>query len=159
MKRYVKSANWLSNKATELYSKRFDENEILVRTILGRHKGSPMLHVFFNIIGDPNVQIEDPERAEGSHTIFYNGKNIGWLDFQRGMGWIDDKAYEKIQKMPDEVLDELTRQHIGNIVRNRLGDAANIPMGNAGFDDNLEYADESGDIGGYLPGSGDENMY
>lgn len=153
MKRYVKSANWLTNKATYMYAKkRFDENEILVRTILGRHDGSPMLHVFFNIIADPNVQIEDPERAEGKHDIFYNGKKIGWLDFQMGMGWIDDKAYDKIQKLDGEILDELTRTHIGNIVRNRLGDAANIPMGNQGYDDHLEYADEDDDFGGYLPG-------
>ena len=153
MKRYVKSANWLTNKATYMYAKkRFDENEILVRTILGRHDGSPMLHVFFNIIADPNVQIEDPERAEGKHDIFYNGKKIGWLDFQMGMGWIDDKAYDKIQKLDGEILDELTRTHIGNIVRNRLGDAATIHMDGQGFDDHLEYADEDDDFGGYLPG-------
>ena len=151
MKRYVRSANWLTNKATQLYSKRFDENEILVRTILGRHNGSPMLHVFFNIICDPNVTIEDPERAEGEHTIYLNGKNVGWMDFQRGMGWIDDKAYDKIQKVDPEILDELTRQHIGNIVRSRLGDA-NIPAGDEAYDDTLEYAEDDDDFGGYLPG-------
>lgn len=153
MKRYVKSANWLTNKATYMYAKkRFDENEILVRTILGRHDGSPMLHVFFNIIADPNVQIEDPERAEGQHKIFYNGKNIGWIDFGMGMGWIDDKAYDKIQKLDPEILDELTRQQISGIVRGRLGDAATVPMGDAGYDDNLAYDDRE-DFGGYLPDS------
>lgn len=158
MKRYVKSANWLTNKATYEYAKRrFDENEILVRTILGRHDGNPMLHVFFNIIADPNVQIEDPERAEGQHKIFYNGKNIGWIDFQMGMGWIDDKAYDKIQKLDDDLLNELTRQHIGNIVRNRLGDGANINMGGEEFDDTLQYDDDDdgADFGGYL----DDGMY
>jgi len=148
MKRYVKSANWFTNKATQLYSKKFDENEILVRTILGRHDGSPMLHVFFNIICDPNVQIEDPQRAEGEHTIFYNGKNIGWLDFQRGLGWIDDKAYQKIQKVDPEILDELTRQHIGNIVNGRLGGM--LPNESAGP---AEYAGD--DFGGYLDDGAD----
>ena len=32
----------------QLYSKKFDENEILVRALLSQHKGSPMLDVFFN---------------------------------------------------------------------------------------------------------------
>lgn len=152
MKRYVKSANWLTNKATYMYAKkRFDENEILVRTILGKHDGSPMLHVFFNIIGDPNVTIEDPERAEGKHDIFYNGKKIGWLDFQMGMGWIDDKAYDKIQKLDPQLLDELTHEHIANIVRGRLGGGQGAAGDDYGYDD---YADAGSDedFGGYLSG-------
>ena len=154
MKRYVKSANWLTNKATQLYSKKFDENEILVRTLLGRHNGSPMLDVFFNIMTDPNIQIEDPQRQEGPHNIFYNGKNIGWLDFQRGMGWIDDKAYDKVQKLDPEMLGELRNMWTNMIVQGRLGGGNPMggnfgPMGGAGGfgGDRLEIDDG---FGGYL---------
>jgi len=151
MKRYIRSANWLTNKATQLYSKKFDENEILVRALLGQHKGSPMLDVFFNIMSDPNVTIEDPGRAEGAHTIFLNGKNVGWLDFQRGMGWIDDKAYNKIQQLDSEQLAQLRQMWTRMIIENRMGDdlaAIQNPMGEE-FDTDLQYDDED-DFGGYL---------
>lgn len=154
MKRYVKSANWLTNKLTQLYSKKFDENEILVRALLSQHKGSPMLDVFFNIMTDPNVTIEDPERAEGEHTIYLNGKNVGWLDFQRGMGWIDDRAYEKIQQLPADQLAELRQMWTRMIVESRMGDdlaaiqddfrgpAAEADYDTLGLDDGIDYDDD-----------------
>ena len=100
----VTAANKLTNAITERISQKFDENEILVRALVSNHKGSPMIDVFLNIIANPFVQIDDPERAEGSHTIYYNKKNVGWIDFERGMGWIDDKAYDKMEKLPPEIL-------------------------------------------------------
>ena len=155
MKRYIRSANWLTNKATQLYSKKFDENEVLVRALLGQHKGSPMLNVFFNIMTDPNVTIEDPERAEGAHTIFLNGKNVGWLDFQRGLGWIDDKAYEKIQQLPADQLAELRQMWTRMIVESRMGEDLNAIQQNMArpgetFDMDLQYEDDDDDFGGYL---------
>ena len=65
--------------------------------------------------------------------------------------------FEELKNYDAEVasacFDELTRQHIGNIVRNRLGDGANIPMGGDGYDDDLQYDDGTDDdFGGYLPG-------
>lgn len=111
MKRYIRSANKISNKITQkIADKKFNENEILVRALAGEHKGEPMMYVFFNIMLDPNVQIENPTQLEGNHTIFYNGKNIGWINFERGMGWIDDRAYDKIQKVDPAVLDQLIAQ-------------------------------------------------
>lgn len=108
MKKYIRSANKLSNAITQkIAEKKFSENEILVRALAGEHRGEPMMYVFFNIMLDPNVQIENPQQLEGNHTIFYNGKNIGWINFERGMGWIDDRAYDKIQKLDPAVLDQL----------------------------------------------------
>lgn len=109
-RRYVSSANKLTNSITERISQKFDENEILIRALVGNHKGSPMVDVFLNIVANPFVEIEDPEREEGSHTIFYNKKNVGWIDFQRGMGWIDDRAYDKMEKLPAEILRPMADQ-------------------------------------------------
>lgn len=111
MKRYIRSANKLSNAITEKISKKFDENEILVRALVGKHNDETMLNVFFNIMADPHVEIENKDRLEGSHVIRYDGKNIGWIDFERGMGWIDDKAYNKIQKLPREIVQQMESEY------------------------------------------------
>ena len=124
MKRYIRSANKLTNAITQRVSQKFNENEILVRALAGEHKGEPMMYVFFNIMLDPHVHIEDPERLEGNHTIFYDGKNIGWINFERGMGWIDDKAYNKIQKLDPAILDQLIAQWFS-----QFGLGAGAPQG------------------------------
>ena len=140
MKVYVKSANKLSNKITQLISKKFDENEILVRTILGKHDGDPMLYVFFNIMCDPNVTIENPDVPTGDHEIYLNGKNVGWLNFERGMGWIDDSAYQKIQKQDPAILDQMKNEFISNMFNSASDEE---------IDDELEIEEDSDDDLGF----------
>ena len=150
MKKYIRSANRLTNAITQKVSQKFDENEVLVRALAGQHKGEPMMYVFFNIMLDPNVQIENPTQLEGNHTIFYNGKNIGWINFQRGMGWIDDRAYDKIQKLDPSVLDQLIAQWFAQF---GLGGGSDQGFGNQApaLSDGLEY--EGADF------SSDDNEY
>ena len=145
MKKYIRSANKFTNKLTQLASRRFNEYEILGRALMGQHDGNPMIYVFFNIMLDPHVTIEDPDRAAGEHEIYYDGKNVGWIDFQRGMGWIDDKAYDKIQKQDPAVLDQLASQFF-------LGAAGAAPALEDGFDDDLDFGE---DFGGYS----DDELY
>lgn len=97
MKRYIRSANKFTNKATQLVSKGFSDNYIAKKAETGSRKGESMEQIFLNIMNDPNVEIENQD-APGNHTIFYKGKNIGWVNFERGMGWIDDKAYKQLEK-------------------------------------------------------------
>lgn len=97
MKRYISSANKFTNKATQLASKAFSEKEILKRSLVGQHKGEPMMQVFLNIINDPNIEIADPDN-NGNYTLYYKGENAGWINPDRFMGWIDDKIYQKLDK-------------------------------------------------------------
>ena len=96
MKKYVRSANKLTNKATQFVSKKFSNEEIARRAATGERKGESMAQIFNNIMHDPHVTVEESE--SGNRTLYYDGKNIGWVNFERGMGWIDDKAYAKIEK-------------------------------------------------------------
>ena len=97
MKRYVRSANKFTNKATQFISKAYTEEGIAKRAAEGSRKGESMEQIFNNIMNDPNIQFEEPD-AKGNQVILYNGKNVGWINFQRGMGWIDEKEYNMLEK-------------------------------------------------------------
>lgn len=110
MKIYVKSANKLTNKVSQFISKKFSDEEIARRAAEGSYKGESMRQVFDNIMHDPNVTFGDPDKG-GNQVIFYNGDNIGWINFTRGMGDISPKGYAKLQKYvapePEEEVEEL----------------------------------------------------
>lgn len=161
MKRYVRAGK-LKNFVTQQISKKFDENEILCKALLGTHGGSPMMYVFFNIMLDPNVEIENKDDPHGAHTIFLNGKNVGWIDFERGIGDIDDKAYNKIQKQDPEVLSQLFEQAFGQLMQARIPGFTGgqrpdeypeeplyiEPSLDDGYDgDEGDYGDDEGDFG------------
>ena len=97
MKRYVSSANKFTNKATQLISHVYSPETILDKAANGSHKGESMWQVFNNIMHDPNVTFGDPDRG-GNQVIFYNGQNIGWVNFARGIGNIDEKGYRQLEK-------------------------------------------------------------
>ena len=97
MKKYVRSANKFTNKATQLVSKAYSDKKIAEKAATGSRRGESMMQIFDNIMHDPNVSFGEPD-AKGIQEIFYKGKNIGWVDFQRGMGWIDQKEYDMLEK-------------------------------------------------------------
>lgn len=97
MKRYVRSANKFTNKATQLVSKGFSDKYIAKKAATGTRKGETMEQIFNNIMNDPNIEFGEEDRG-GNQTIFYQGQNIGWINFRKGDGWIDDKAYQKLEK-------------------------------------------------------------
>jgi hypothetical protein len=69
------------------------------------------------------------------------------------MGWIDDKAYNKIQQLPADQLAQLRQMWTRAIVESRMGDdlaaIQNDMARDAGYDMDLQYDDED-DFGGYL---------
>lgn len=97
MKKYIRSANKLTNKATQLVSKAYTEEGIARRAAEGSHKGESMAQIYQNIMNDPDISFGEVDK-EGNQDILYKGKNIGWINFRRQMGWIDDKPYQKLQK-------------------------------------------------------------
>lgn len=105
MKKYVRSANKLTNKATQLVSKAYTEEGIRKRAAEGSHKGESMTQVYQNIMHDPDISF-GKEDKEGNQDILYKGKNIGWINFRRQMGWINDKSYQKLQKYVEPEYDE-----------------------------------------------------
>lgn len=111
MKRYVRSANKFTNKATQLVSKAYSDEKIAEKAATGSRKGESMMQIFDNIMHDPHITFGEPDKG-GNQDIYYDGtNNIGWVNFQRGMGWIDDKAYQKLEKyvapeIPEEDYDD-----------------------------------------------------
>lgn len=105
MKRYVSSANKFTNKATQLISHVYSPETIADKAMNGSHKGESMWQVFNNIMHDPNVTFDEPDR-NGNQVILYNGQNIGWVNFARGIGNIDEKGYRQLEKYVEPEIDE-----------------------------------------------------
>lgn len=95
MKKYIRSANALTNKTTQLVSKKFSDQEIARRSEDVR-KGESMMQIFQNIYTDPKVSYGDAD-ASGNQDLLYDGKKIGWINFRRRIGNIDEIAYKKIR--------------------------------------------------------------
>lgn len=116
MKKYIRSANKFTNKATQLVSKAYTEEGIARRAAEGSHKGESMAQIYQNIMNDPDISFGEVDK-EGNQDILYKGKNIGWINFRRQMGWIDDKPYQKLQKYvepdPEEFDEEYDEDDFG----------------------------------------------
>jgi hypothetical protein len=97
MKRYIRSANRFTNRATQLVSKAFSEDYVADKAANGMHKGETMQQVWNNIMNDPDIEISEPD-TRNNCTIYYKGKNVGWVNFTNGKGWIDDKEYQQLEK-------------------------------------------------------------
>ena len=90
---------------SKLASKVYTPKQIMKKALTAFHGNEPMLQVFNNIIHDPHVTLGDPDRG-GRFPLFYDDEDIGWIDLERGRGWIDDKAYPKIAKYDGPLFDE-----------------------------------------------------
>ena len=93
---------------SKLASKIYSPEKIAEKARTGYHGDETMMQVFKNIIHDPHIIIAEPDK-KGNSDILYDGKNIGWMNIEQGMGWIDDKAYDKLQKYvePEMPLDSI----------------------------------------------------
>lgn len=104
MKVYIKSYNEFTDKATKLVSRAFTDKYIAKKSE-GSRKGESMQQIYLNIVNDPNVTYGEPDKL-GRQAILYNGEKIGWIDFGKQDGFIDNKAYEKIAKYVEPEEDE-----------------------------------------------------
>ncbi len=77
---------------SKLASKIYSPEKITEKVRTGYHGDETMMHAFQNIIHDPNSIIAEPDK-KGNSDILYNGKNIGWMNIEQGVCWIDDKEY------------------------------------------------------------------
>lgn len=92
--------NKITAATTKAASKVYTDEKIAEKAANGERKGQNMGEIFAKIrqectFGEPDkkgncdlIYGANPETGE-------KGNVIGWVNPQRGMGWIDDKAYDK----------------------------------------------------------------
>lgn len=97
--------------------------EYIQQRARGMRRDESMAEVYRNIVHNPHVTISDPDKS-GKSDILYDGKNIGWVDVAKGLGWINDKQYDK---------------YMGH------GHAANYPVAEEEYEDDEEYEDADED--------------
>lgn len=87
----IKASRPISKLASYAYSPK----QIAKNAQEGTRKGETMEYIFKKIMNDPDIEIGDPDKR-GDQVIYYKGEDIGWLNPNRGIGWIDPKAYDKL---------------------------------------------------------------
>ena len=68
--------------------------ETIAKKSQGSRNGESMMKIYSKIMSDPAVSIVDGK-------LIMHGKEIGWIDTERCMGWIDEKAYAQVAEIPD----------------------------------------------------------
>lgn len=95
--------NRFTEKATRLISKMYSQAAIAKKSF-GQRDGESMMTIFLKIMSDPRLEIDTAGK------MFFENKEVGWIDFNRGIGWIDDKAYESIPDLRVDTYDEVASQ-------------------------------------------------
>ena len=85
---------------SKLASRAYSEDRIARNTHEGSRKGESMDQIVRKIMTDPDIEIGRSDRR-GNQSILHRGKDIGWMNPNRGIGWIDDKAYRKLNPSED----------------------------------------------------------
>ena len=90
------------NAATQAYSKKFDADYILEQSSTGQHNNEPMARIYTRIMNDPAIR-QDETKTPGVYDLVYtaNGREavVGWMDMNRQMGEISQKAYDHVQDL------------------------------------------------------------
>lgn len=95
----------IRNAATQAYSKRFSQEDIMNQSMTGEHNGEPMARVYARIMSDPAIKREATKKP-GLYDLVYesNGREavVGWMDMNRTMGEISQKAYDHVQNLSED---------------------------------------------------------
>lgn len=97
MKKYIRSATDRSNRGTWTKSQKFSPEEIERRAREDSRRGESMQQIWTNIQHDPDITF-GTEDDQGKCTIYYKGENVGWVDYHRGIGDINNVKYTQIKK-------------------------------------------------------------
>ena len=95
----------IRNTATQMYAdKRFDSSEIMERSY-SEHNGEPMMRIYQKIMTDPSISQQETNRP-GRYDLVYNADGreavVGWMDQERGMGEISQKAYDHVHGVAED---------------------------------------------------------
>lgn len=154
----VTAARPLSKLASRAYSR----DRISRKARTGSRNGQSMEDIFRTIMTDPDVEIGKSDR-HGDQTIRHKGRDIGWINPNRGLGWVDDKAYDRLS--PEDTTEDITKsvndngiaendevravEHIENeddlrqSIKNTLDEDICIDIVNLAFSEDNEFADEA----------------
>lgn len=107
----IQAAKQKMRPVSKLASKMYSPETVARKTATATRGDEDMQTIFNNIMHDPHITLGDPDKS-GNIPIFYYGKDIGWMNPEKFMGWIDDKEYDKLQKyvpptLPTTFEDEL----------------------------------------------------
>jgi hypothetical protein len=87
----------INAKIQQAASKLYSEETIMDKAENGKHDGEDYKDIFQKIMLNPNIEHEAGDN--GVTNMKMNGELIGWYDASRGIGNIDQKAYDKIKDM------------------------------------------------------------
>lgn len=95
----------IRNTATQMYAdKRFDSSEIMKQSY-SEHNGEPMMRIYQKIMTDPAISQQETNRP-GRYDLVYNADGreavVGWMDQERGMGEISQKAYDHVHGVAED---------------------------------------------------------
>jgi len=82
---------------SKLASKLYSPETVIDKTLHGSRGDENMQDIFNNIFQNPHITLGTPDK-QGNMPIFYFDKDIGWVNPDKFIGWIDDKAYDKLEK-------------------------------------------------------------
>jgi len=136
MKRYIRNATDRSNRGTWTKSQKFSQEEIARRAREDSRRGESMQQIWTNIQRDPDITF-GPEDDQGKHTIFYKGENVGWIDYHRGMGDINNIKYTQIKRAAKQRPDY---GHEYDVVEDEfIDDSYDEDIDDVDFDEDEEY--------------------
>lgn len=81
--------NKITEKMTKAASNLYSDEKIIEKSQNGTRKGESMSDISAKIFSQCTV--------DKDNNLIFNGQKIGWVK-PNGMGWIDDKAYDKAIK-------------------------------------------------------------
>lgn len=105
MKRYIRTATDRSNKMTQTKSQKFTDEDI-ARKSKDVRRGESMAQITRNILNDPDMELGQAD-SEGNQTLIYKGHNVGWINYRRGMGDINNMVYTQIKHAAKARQDEV----------------------------------------------------
>ena len=100
----------VSAKISQTVSKLYSSDKIMDKAMNGSHDGESFQDIAEKIFSNPDI-IHETDKKTGITSMKMNDKMIGWYDKKRGIGNIDQSAYDQIKSMPtssDPVMDSDT---------------------------------------------------
>lgn len=95
----------MRNAVTQRYADaRFDQEEIMRRSQT-EHNGEPMMRIYQRIMTDPSIR-QEATKNHGRYDLVYRTGDkeavVGWIDHDKGMGEIAQKAYDHVQDLTSD---------------------------------------------------------
>lgn len=112
---------------SKLASKLYSPETIVDKTFNSSRGDENMKDIFNNIFQNPHITLGTPDK-QGNMPIFYFDKDIGWVNPDKFIGWVDDKAYDKLEKYTGDTSEDT----VGNIESSKV----------MGAEDDIEDIDE-----------------